>query len=107
MKMLRVLVLMLFAGVGFVTVQGCTPSATHRSAGETVDDATITARVKTALIAEKGIAGNAVKVETYRGVVQLSGFVDSADQVTRAGEIAGKVNGVQSVRNDVRVKPQS
>lgn len=107
MKMLRVFVLMLFTGVGFLTVQGCTPSATQRSAGEAVDDATITARVKTALIADKGISGNAVKVETYRGVVQLSGFVDSADQVARAADIAGKVNGVQSVKNDVRVKPQS
>ena len=74
---------------------------------QTFDDGTLTAKVKTALLADEGLKGNQVKVETYRGVVQLSGFVDNADQAQRAVAAAQRVEGVQSVKNDIRLKPGS
>jgi hyperosmotically inducible protein len=77
----------------------------NRSAGTVVDDAGLTARVKTALATDIG-AGTAanVNVTTYRGQVQLSGFVDSADKASQAADTARKVPGVQSVKNDLQVK---
>ena len=80
-------------------------SGANRSAGVVVDDAGLTAKVKTAIAKDVG-AGTAanVNVNTYRGTVQLSGFVDSQDQATRAADAAKKVDGVRSVKNDIRVK---
>jgi osmotically-inducible protein OsmY len=76
-----------------------------RSAGEFTDDAALTARVKTAIATDAGAkTAAAVNVETYRGVVQLTGFVDSDEQVTRAVSAAKKVQGVRSVKNDIRLK---
>ena len=76
-----------------------------RSAGTVVDDAGLTARVKTAIASDAG-AGTAanVNVTTYRGTVQLSGFVDSQDKADQAAEAARKVSGVQSVENNIQVK---
>jgi osmotically-inducible protein OsmY len=79
--------------------------ASRRSTGEFTDDAALTARVKTAIATDAGAkTAAAVNVETYRGVVQLTGFVDSDDQVTRAVSAAKKVQGVRSVKNDIRLK---
>ncbi|HZP87235.1 MAG TPA: BON domain-containing protein [Burkholderiales bacterium] len=105
MRFLRVVVLLLVAGFSLAQVQGCAPTETRRSVGRTVDDATITARVKTALLADKDVSGLDVKVDTYRGVVQLSGFVDNAEQAARAEQIAQGIGGVRSVRNEIQVKP--
>jgi osmotically-inducible protein OsmY len=75
------------------------------SAGQYVDDATVTAKVKTAIASDVGVkAASNVNVETYRGVVQLSGFADSEDQASKAVTAAKKVTGVRSVKNDIRVK---
>jgi osmotically-inducible protein OsmY len=77
----------------------------QRSAGEFTDDAATTAKVKTAIATDAGAkTAAAVNVDTYRGVVQLTGFVDSDDQVTRAVSAAKKVQGVRSVKNDIRIK---
>lgn len=77
----------------------------RRGAGEFTDDAALTAKVKTAIATDAGAkTAAAVNVETYRGVVQLTGFVDSDDQVTRAVSAAKKVQGVRSVKNDIRLK---
>jgi len=77
----------------------------RRTAGEFTDDATLTAKVKSAIATDAGAKTAAsVNVETYRGVVQLTGFVDSDDQVTRAVSAAKKVQGVRSVKNDIRLK---
>lgn len=76
-----------------------------RSAGAVVDDSGLTARVKTALATDIGVGTAAnVNVTTYRGQVQLSGFVDSADKATQAENTARGVPGVQSVKNDLQVK---
>jgi hyperosmotically inducible periplasmic protein len=78
------------------------------SAGQYIDDATVTAKVKTAIATDVGARAAAnVNVETYRGVVQLSGFADNEEQASKAVAAAKKVNGVRSVRNDIRVKSGS
>jgi hyperosmotically inducible protein len=84
---------------------GCSPTPTRQGAGEYIDDATITAKVKATLLADPEVKGTAVNVETYRGVVQLSGFVDSQAEIDRAAHKAYEVKGVASVRNDLQVKP--
>ncbi|HSD44679.1 MAG TPA: BON domain-containing protein [Burkholderiales bacterium] len=85
----------------------CAPTSTRQGAGEYVDDAAVTARVKTALIQEPDVKAGAINVETYRGVVSLSGFVDSQEMANKAVTAAQKVGGVRSVKNDMRVKPAS
>lgn len=84
---------------------GCASSGSGKSAGEYIDDATISTRVKARLIEDDKVKAREVTVETYRGVVQLSGFVSSAAEATRAVESARSVPGVVAVRNDIRIKP--
>lgn len=76
------------------------------SMGEIVDDTAITANVKTDILQEPTLKSAEIKVETFKGVVQLSGFVGSLADVAKAGELAGKIKGVKSVKNDMRVKGQ-
>ena len=87
-------------------IAGCASSPNDRATGQMVDDSALTARVKTALGREAslGTAMN-VNVTTYRGVVQLAGFVDSQDIAERAETIAKGVEGVHSVKNDLHVEP--
>ncbi len=80
--------------------------ADRQKAGEYVDDSTITAKVKSALLAKKGVSSAEISVETYHGMVQLSGFVDSAEQVRLAGQAARGVRGVKEVKNSLNVKPK-
>lgn len=79
-------------------------SSPERTTGQTVDDATITAKVKSQLIADPDVSALNVNVTTFKGQVQLSGYVDNANQRMRAEQIARKVEGVQSVSNDLIVK---
>ena len=85
-------------------VVGCAPSRTSESTGQFVDDATITTKVKTALVGDVGLKVFDIHVVTYKGVVQLSGFVDSSTTSAHAADVAQRVGGVQSVRNDLIVK---
>jgi hypothetical protein len=83
--------------------------AEHAAAREDNDrravrDARLAARVKAALIAERGISSRAISVETYEGQVQLSGFVPLADMASRAGRVSARVSGVRSVHNNIAVK---
>ena len=76
-----------------------------QTTGSYIDDATVTAKVKTAIATDVGVKAAAnVNVETLRGVVQLSGFADSDDQASKAVTAAKKVGGVRSVKNDIRIK---
>jgi osmotically-inducible protein OsmY len=94
--------LVVFLGVA----AACAPTPERRAAGEFVDDATLTARVKTALAKEEGIKGAAeINVDTYRGVVSLSGFVDNQAMINGAAAAARRVEGVKNVVNNLRVKP--
>ena len=99
----RVLTLVLTMAI--VGMLGCAPTPTRQGAGEYIDDTAITTKVKAALLADPEVKGTAVNVETYRGVVQLSGFVDSEVEINRASNKAYEVKGVTSVKNDLRVKP--
>jgi osmotically-inducible protein OsmY len=92
---------LLCAGVPFLS---CSSSRTHESTGEYVDDAAITTKVKAAILQDPELKTLQISVKTYKGVVQLSGFVDSKEMVGRAGEVAGKVSGVREVKNDLIVK---
>ena len=81
----------------------CAASGPHRSTGQVVDDTTIAARTKTALLADSTTDGLNIDVEVDRDKVQLNGFVDSRAQVDRAGEIARSIPGVASVENNLKV----
>ena len=75
-----------------------------RTAGEVVDDSMVTAKVKAALIADPNVKAHEVNVETREGVVQLSGFVDSAEAKNLASDVAKRIAGVKEVRNELQVK---
>lgn len=78
---------------------------TKRTTGEFTSDAALTAKVKSAIATDVGArTAAAINIEAYRGVVQLTGFVDSREQAARAEDAAKKVDGVRSVKNDVRIK---
>lgn len=83
---------------------GCASTRTHESAGEYIDDSVITTKVKAEILNDPSLKYFQISVTTYKGIVQLSGFVDSAQAVRRAGEVASGVRGVSSVRNDLIVK---
>jgi hyperosmotically inducible periplasmic protein len=87
-----------------VGVAACAGDATHRSTGQYVDDKTLSAKVNAALLADKDVKSSQIDVTTYNGVVQLSGFVESADVAQRAVVVAQKVDGVKSVKNDIRLR---
>ena len=76
----------------------------RESAGEYVDDTAITAKVKAAFLKDKEVKATEVKVETYKGTVQLSGFASSSAAIERATQLANNVQGVKAVRNDIRLK---
>lgn len=106
MRLSSIAFVSLIAVFGGAQLAGCASSPGSRATGQVLDDGALTARVKTA-IARDASLGTAkdVNVTTYRGVVQLSGFVESEDVARRAEEIAKGVEGVQSVKNDLRVNP--
>ena len=93
------LLLMLIA-----TLTACAGTRTQSSAGEFVDDSVITTKVKSLLAADDFLKSFQISVESFKGTVQLSGFVNSQKAVDKAGEIAMSVKGVQSLKNNLIVK---
>lgn len=92
---------------GALFVAGCAHHHGHeRTGGEVIDDSGITTKVKSALLAEKDVNSFDIKVKTFEGVVQLSGFVDSQWQIDKAVQVASGVNGVKKVTNDLIHKPK-
>ncbi len=85
-------------------VSACASTAKHESTGQYLDDTTITAKVKSEFINDDKVAATRINVETYNGVVQLSGFANSPEERQRAVQLARSVNGVKSVKDDVVVK---
>jgi hyperosmotically inducible protein len=81
----------------------CSSTRTQQSAGEVIDDSVLTSKVKVALIDDPITKAGQINVETFRGVVQLGGFVDNAQQKEQATKVARSVTGVQEVRNDLRI----
>ncbi|MBK8317335.1 MAG: BON domain-containing protein [Betaproteobacteria bacterium] len=94
----------LFLAVTLASVVGCASTSKQEGTGEYVDDSVITTKVKAAILGEPSLKVAEINVETFKGVVQLSGFVTSTALANKAVEIAGKVSGVKSVKNDMRVK---
>ena len=86
------------------TFAACASTRTQESAGEYVDDSVITTKVKAELAGDDFFKSFEISVETFKGVVQLSGFVNSQQAVDKAGQIARRVNGVTSVKNNLVVK---
>jgi osmotically-inducible protein OsmY len=86
------------------TFGACASTRTHESTGEYVDDSTITTKVKALLAEDDFLKSFQIGVETYKGTVQLSGFVNSQDAARKAGEITRSVKGVMSVKNNLIVK---
>jgi osmotically-inducible protein OsmY len=96
------------AALALVACAATESEAPRRDTGEFASDAALTAKVKSAIATDVGArTAAAINIETYRGVVQLTGFVDSTEQASRAEAAAKKVNGVRSVKNDVRIKSTS
>ena len=83
---------------------GCAGTSTKEGTGEYVDDTVITTKVKAAIFNEPTLKSAQINVETFKGTVQLSGFVTSRAEINRAGEVARGVGGVTSVRNDIRLR---
>jgi len=86
-----------------LVASACASTRTQQSAGEVIDDTVLTSKVKMALIDDPITKAGQINVETYRGVVQLGGFVDNAEQRDQAGRVARSIDGVTEVRNDLRI----
>ena len=97
------ILMMAVAVLAMGTMAACAPTRTTKSAGEQLDDSAVTAKVKTALARDPSTSAFRIEVETFRGEVQLNGFVDSADMKTSATRVARTVNGVKSVSNNLKV----
>jgi osmotically-inducible protein OsmY len=95
--------LMVIIGL-FAAFQGCTTTQSHESTGQYVDDSVVTSKVKAAIVNDMALKGFQINVKTYQGVVQLSGFVDSAEKANKAADLARGVSGVTDVKNDLIVK---
>jgi len=85
-------------------IWGCAGSRTSTSTGEYIDDSAIATKAKTALLADEEVSGMQVEVEAFKGVVQLSGFVDSQAQAQKAEQIVRAIDGVKEVKNSIVVK---
>ena len=87
-----------FLALFMATIIGCAGTAKHEGTGEFVDDTMITTKVKAAIFAEPSLKSAEINVETFKGVVQLSGFVHDKADINKAGEVARQVKGVASVK---------
>lgn len=90
--------------ISLISAAGCASTSKHEGTGEYVDDSVLTTKVKAMLFDEPNLRSGQINVETFKGVVQLSGFVGTRADINRAVEIARSVQGVTSVKNDMRLK---
>jgi osmotically-inducible protein OsmY len=104
MKMRSVFVSCLVLIMLVATLGTCAAASKQESTGEYVDDSVITTKVKALLAEDDFLKSFKIRVKTYKGTVQLSGFVASQDAVDKAGQIAWSVKGVKSLKNDLIVK---
>ena len=94
----------MFATLLLIASLGCASSRTQEGTGEYIDDSIITSKVKAAILGEPGLKVAEINVETFKGVVQLSGFVSSREDIDAALKVARSVNGVTSVKNSMQLK---
>lgn len=104
MTQLRTYVSAFFLAFALVSVVGCAGTPKTEGTGEYVDDTVITTKVKSAIFSEPSLKSAEINVETFKGTVQLSGFVNSQADINKAMEVTRKVGGVKSVKNDMRLK---
>jgi osmotically-inducible protein OsmY len=104
---LRSLAALLVLGGSVAMYSGCAGTTTRKSTGEFIDDATITTKVKAAFAQDPGVRALDVKVDTFKGTVQLNGFVNTEQEKARAAQIASGIEGVTNVQNNVTVKGQA
>lgn len=104
MKFTSKLFAALFLAITLTSVVGCASTSTREGTGEYVDDSVITTKVKAAIFNEPTLKSSEINVETFKGTVQLSGFVNSAADQRKAIELARNVKGVKSVKDDMRSK---
>ena len=104
MSKLNLILRLLISLVLVIFVAGCAGSKTHESTGEYFDDSTITTKVKATMLGKAKLKSSNISVETFKGIVLLSGFVDSNEQSTLAAEVARTVKGVKMVNNGLVVK---
>ncbi|WP_020482736.1 BON domain-containing protein [Methylomonas sp. MK1] len=104
MKNLSRLFAAFIVALTLLAASGCASTHKHEGTGEYVDDSVITTKVKAMLFDEPNLRSGQINVETFKGVVQLSGFVGSQADINKAVEIARGVKGVESVKNDMRLK---
>ncbi|MDO8333326.1 MAG: BON domain-containing protein [Nitrosomonas sp.] len=104
MKHFTQLFLASLLAVALLTVTGCASTKSHEGTGEYLDDTVITAKVKAAILNEPTLSSAEINVETFKGVVQLSGFVRSTASIGKAIEVASRVGGVKSVKNSLQLK---
>jgi osmotically-inducible protein OsmY len=87
-----------------LAVAGCASTPKSEGTGEYIDDTVITTKVKAGIFNEPTLKSRELNVETFKGIVQLSGFVSSQADISKAIEVAHSVNGVKSVKNDMKIK---
>jgi osmotically-inducible protein OsmY len=104
MKKRNIVIHFLVIFMMIATFAACAATRTHESAGEYVDDSVITTKVKSLLAQDDFLKSFQISVETYQGVVQLSGFVNTQQAVNKAGEIVRSVKGFKSLKNNLIVK---
>jgi len=104
MKKRNIVIYCLVLLILIATFAACASTRTQESTGEYVDDSVITTKVKALLAGDDFLKSFQISVETFKGVVQLSGFVNSQQAADKAGQIARSVNGVTSVKNNLIVK---
>lgn len=92
------------AVMALTALAGCASSGRQETAGQYLDDTAITAKVKTAIFQDPTLKSAEINVETFKGRVQLSGFVSTRSQIDRAVAVTQGVNGVATVGNDMRLK---
>ena len=104
MKQLNKIICAIFLGSALVMTGGCASTAQQEGAGEYVDDSVITTKVKAAIFNEPSLKVAEINVETFKGTVQLSGFVKTQADINKSVEVTRAVSGVKSVKNDIRIK---
>lgn len=104
MKLVKELAAAIAVSLALLIVSGCASAPKQESTGEYIDDAVITTKVRAAIFNEPSLKSSEIKVVTYKGAVQLSGFVGSAEDRDKAVEVAKTVKGVKSVKNDMQLK---
>ena len=93
-----------FFVIFLASLLGCASTSKQEGTGEYVDDTVITSKVKAAIFDDHSLKSAEINVETFKGVVQLSGFVNSREDINKAVRVAREIPGVTSVKNDMRLK---